>query len=113
MHSQNLVTAGVGLVHNEHPRLALLDVVKCHHTDISTRVGGTAGLHFAQYLLGTAGIEHGQFPHGPIGIGGVGSFIEFHRRKEALFEQVINLAGNLRIAEGRQIGKGFVSSLFG
>lgn len=113
--SGNLVAVGAasGFVNDEAEDLALLHVVETNHPNKAVGILRTTGLNFAQHFLGGGGVKQGQLPHSPVVNLRIRGFIELDRRDIALTKDVSNLLLNLRVCERRQIGHGFVTTLFG
>ena len=97
---------------DEAQDLALLDIVKAHNADIAVAVSAAALVDFAQDFLNARCVKQGQLPQRPVVLGGVRNFVELDRRNIALIENVLNLLGNLLIAQGRQVGKRFKALFF-
>jgi len=92
--------------------LALLNVVETYNADVAIAILRTARLDFVEYFVGALSAEQRQFPHCPVAFGWLGRFVKFNRRNITLAEDVLNLLGNLSIAQGGKVGKGFVPTLF-
>lgn len=103
----------IGLVDDEAHYLALFNVVKCYNANVAMAILRAALLHFVQNFLGSSGVEQRQLPHCPIVGFSCRVFVELNTGEIAVIDRVLNLASDLSVAERRQIGEGFVPTLFG
>mmetsp|Transcript_21921 Transcript_21921/g.47848 ORF Transcript_21921/g.47848 Transcript_21921/m.47848 type:complete len:259 (-) Transcript_21921:31-807(-) len=126
------VVLGVaGALHQEAHNLHLLLVVEGDQADVGLGEGALALANLLQDLAGVSAAEHGQLPHGPVPVVlvtsgdsteadarpvshvGVGRLGELQGRNPAVAHNVVNLASDLLVAQGGQVGEGLVLLVVG
>eukprot|EP01025_Chloroclados_australasicus_P053440 TRINITY_DN628_c0_g1_i1.p3 TRINITY_DN628_c0_g1~~TRINITY_DN628_c0_g1_i1.p3 ORF type:complete len:173 (-),score=18.39 TRINITY_DN628_c0_g1_i1:152-670(-) len=120
------VVAGVWrAVDKEAHGLALCNVVEGDEADVAVLESALAGLDLTEHLLGVLAAEHGQLPHSPVTVivvvrgsrvtetdlraildVGEVTLSELEARGPPVGNNVVHLAGDLPVGQGRQEGEG-------
>jgi len=113
-----------GAVDEETGDLDLAGGIEGHEADVGVGEGLGAGGDLLQDLRAVGAAEHGELPHGPVavvivvggdgthadgvGVGGVGGLgvRELEAGGPAVADHVVDLLGDLRVREGREVGEG-------